>query len=352
MTALADFQTFVTDAQAGTQYASWARANPGEVARWAPFRDGLLAGGRKIVPAMTTPHGRELVDAGILYLDATATPPPPPPPPPSGKGSVNGRWLIDASYINTPVGPNPAIDQNNAAYMARVVAMNPNGIWPNDKEWSIPVYPTSSTAPKVSCFLANRNQYVQVPWKPGDLPAPDGSDAHNLLLEEDTGVDYKFQHFVVAANGTVSAWDMELGNVIDGDGVAPTVNRISVTPIDAGLILMRDVAAGVINHGIRCAINCASSGHRWPAVQSDGNDPLGPPSGAKFWLPPTANLGSLSVFQKMLCAALTGWGMPIGDSNGGNAIGIFLEDIVDGSSYPAIAGLPITILEQMLVLAA
>jgi len=69
---LDDFKRFVADAEAGTQYAKWAHDNPGELARWQTFRDALLAGERPDPPTMLTPHGRELVDAGLVYLDATA----------------------------------------------------------------------------------------------------------------------------------------------------------------------------------------------------------------------------------------------------------------------------------------
>ncbi len=62
------FQQFVTDAEAGAQYAKWAHDNPGELSRWVGYRDALLAGGRPVAPVMVTPHGRELIDAGLLYL--------------------------------------------------------------------------------------------------------------------------------------------------------------------------------------------------------------------------------------------------------------------------------------------
>lgn len=76
MTLLDDFRQFVIDAEAGNQYAQWARQNPGELARWQAFRDAIVTGQRPVPPPMLTPHGRELVDAGKLYLNATAPSPP------------------------------------------------------------------------------------------------------------------------------------------------------------------------------------------------------------------------------------------------------------------------------------
>jgi hypothetical protein len=73
---LADFKQFVTDAEAGTQFAAWKKANPNDYGRWATFRDLILQGQRPDKPTMKTPHGWELIDAGMLYLDATIPPPP------------------------------------------------------------------------------------------------------------------------------------------------------------------------------------------------------------------------------------------------------------------------------------
>ncbi len=62
------FDQFVTDAEAGAQYAKWAHDNPGELARWQSYRDAIVAGGSPVAPVMLTPHGRELVDAGLMWL--------------------------------------------------------------------------------------------------------------------------------------------------------------------------------------------------------------------------------------------------------------------------------------------
>lgn len=68
---LDDFKQFVSDAEAGDQYKKWAKDNPGELSRWTNFKKAILAGQRPSPPSMVTPHGRELIDAGVLYLHAT-----------------------------------------------------------------------------------------------------------------------------------------------------------------------------------------------------------------------------------------------------------------------------------------
>ncbi len=92
MTALADFQQFVVDAEAGTQFAAWRKANPNDYGRWSAIRD-LILQGRAVptLPTMQTPHGRELIDAAKLYLDQAPTP----PTPASG-------WADAIAYTKTP----------------------------------------------------------------------------------------------------------------------------------------------------------------------------------------------------------------------------------------------------------
>jgi hypothetical protein len=74
VTLLDDFKRFVADAQSGSQFVKWAHDNPGELGRWQAFRDLIMNGSRPAAPTMATAHGRELVDAGVVYLDATAPP--------------------------------------------------------------------------------------------------------------------------------------------------------------------------------------------------------------------------------------------------------------------------------------
>ncbi len=100
MTVLSDFQQFVTDAETGTQFAAWRKANPNDYGRWAAVRD-LILQGRPVptLPTMQTAHGRELIDAAKLYLDQA--PVPPTPPPTSG-------WSAAIAYTKTRPSFTPA----------------------------------------------------------------------------------------------------------------------------------------------------------------------------------------------------------------------------------------------------
>lgn len=108
MSLLDDFKRFVADAEAGSQFAAWKRDNKADYARWATFRDAILSGVVGPRPTMSTAHGRELVDVGLMYLDATPVVTPPPPAgwavaPPTGnvthKTNVNGIPIL---AVNQP----------------------------------------------------------------------------------------------------------------------------------------------------------------------------------------------------------------------------------------------------------
>jgi len=112
MSPLDDFKQFIKDAESRndqgvidpkSQFAKWAHDNPGELSRWEDFRDSILNGGRPNAPNMLTAHGKELIDAGVLYLHWTAPVPVSPPPvitntlPPVGVLRMGGNNFATAT---------------------------------------------------------------------------------------------------------------------------------------------------------------------------------------------------------------------------------------------------------------
>ena len=81
---------YVPNAEGADYHRRWVKANPGEAARWAAFRDAIIATGNGAIPVMATKYGKALVAAGkehmsISRLVGQMTPPyPPPDPPPTG----------------------------------------------------------------------------------------------------------------------------------------------------------------------------------------------------------------------------------------------------------------------------
>jgi len=122
VTAHDDFAAFIADAEAGQQYAKWARDNPGELARWQTFRDAVLAGGSPPAPSMTTPHGRELVDAAVLteHYHAAEQPAPTPTPAPAPSGAIDDKRAYRCTQISSTgwsySNPPPGVHTLAASY--------------------------------------------------------------------------------------------------------------------------------------------------------------------------------------------------------------------------------------------
>lgn len=55
---------FVPSIQGNSYYSKWKAANPGELSRWEPYRDGLCNGQSPSAPTMKTLYGKALVAAG------------------------------------------------------------------------------------------------------------------------------------------------------------------------------------------------------------------------------------------------------------------------------------------------
>lgn len=79
---------YVPNVESVPFHGRWARANPGEAAKWVAFRDALIATGNGAVPVMATKYGRALVAAGKEHMSITQlvgamvpSPPIPPDPP-------------------------------------------------------------------------------------------------------------------------------------------------------------------------------------------------------------------------------------------------------------------------------
>lgn len=98
---------YVPNAEGAEYHRRWLKANPGEAARWAMFRDAVIATGSGVVPVMSTKYGGALVAAGREHMSisrlvgAMKNPYPPPPPPPSGS--------YPGSFYTGPLGTNNVV---------------------------------------------------------------------------------------------------------------------------------------------------------------------------------------------------------------------------------------------------
>lgn len=361
MTALDDFKRFVSDEQASAYYGKWTSQNPGLAAKWYAYRDAVLAGQRPVPPDMAgNNYGKALIDVGVTYLDATATSPTPTPTPtPSGtNGSIMGRWYRSDSYINQGIPANPVIDPNSAAWEPAIHAIA--GIWGNGTpsmggQWSTTVYVANGSEPAKTITLDipyNGSTSFTFPhYGSGWVPSAD-SDGHIIIIHTDGSV-FETQGLNLSTSHAHSVGDQ---NVVMNNGAGGLPNRVAPFPVSAGLIRASEMAAGVIQHGIRCALpgGSESTAFRYPAAASDGgaSPSSAPPSGACLWLPRSYAITGYSTAQQVVLKAIQEYGLWIGDA-GGSQISIPFESTADGATYAFSSfSLPQTVVQQLKVLAA
>ncbi len=115
---------YVPNEEASSGHKNWVKANKGEAAKWATFRDAAIAyeadDPAVAVPAMATKHGKALVAAGKEHMSVTdlgsadyPTSPPIPPPPGGGGGVLHDTFTDFYTYWSaTSSTPNGQIFQN------------------------------------------------------------------------------------------------------------------------------------------------------------------------------------------------------------------------------------------------
>lgn len=70
--ALAIFpDEYVPNEESSNGHKAWVKSNPGEAAKWARFRDDVIAGKEVTPPVLATKHGKALVAAGKEHMSIT-----------------------------------------------------------------------------------------------------------------------------------------------------------------------------------------------------------------------------------------------------------------------------------------
>lgn len=283
--------------------------------------------------------------------------------PVSAPVSTAGRWFADTSYINKRVGASPTLDPSSAFWIGLITA-GPflNGTSGVGGGGSTTVYHANGATPTRTITLEvayNGSFTIVVPMDPSWVVS--GTDNHIAIIDDRDDNYWEFQNYdPVAHTAHAVARAPGTGSILTSDGAPdPPNSAVSVLPTVVGLIRPEEVVAGVIPHGLRCAVqwgavHLAAGSFRYPALRSDGNTPNGIPGGAHLWLPRGVNLASfgLNAYQTMVAVACQEYGLFVGDSGGGFAI--YAQSTADGvTSYPfSSLSLPLSLAQQMKVLAA
>jgi hypothetical protein len=228
----------------------------------------------------------------------------------------------------------------------------------NQNTYSAPVWVVdSSVAEKKVTYKQNgspvgssdplQQAFNSVPLpSPGTGLASAGSDASCVVWRQSTDELWEFFGYTdtdstLPTPGPSATWGGYIPHVSRSPGYyagSPETNnlswgcRASGFSVLGGLMRLDEIAAGVIPHGLVCAIP-GQSGTLSPAQRSDGPGPniLGSgvvaayvPEGSLFRFPPGGTPSNLSVGAQLLYNAIRDYGLYVGD--GGSNFEICIED--------------------------
>ncbi len=241
---------------------------------------------------------------------------------------------------NLPIGPNPAYDQKNDAYIERLNKSGHFGCDPN--QYTLPVYIVDEQTPlrkvKLTNFFSDVSgdqcHYLDVLKKVSvDVPIPDqaapaqGTDSQIILWNPSTGDEWGFWLFQSELGDSYIAENGYHYNT-RGNGVPPRGfrSRGAGVPYLAGLIRPWEIKQGRIEHAIAFASEHPALRYVFPATRSDGSTFFPElPMGARLQLDP--GLGEKEFRE---------WGL---DATGviiARALQEYGMILIDGSGHPKI----------------
>jgi hypothetical protein len=279
-----------------------------------------------------------------------------------------------ASVWRTAIPGSPTLSASSAAYVSRftsdisayygTVGININSSCPTR------YIVHGNSIPDVTVDITgNGGSYVgtvQCPIPTNAISDPNGTDHEMVIWDVDNQVVYEF--WVASKSGTQwSAKTYASESTSTGDGVfarAGNTAGCSASQLSylGAMITAEDVAAGVIDHAIACAIVSTSGGFVAPATTADGDTSGGVPEGTRFFFPSSVSMPSgLSPLAQMIFTAIKTYGMYLIDTAG--AVVVYTENVsawtniglsdpitpsLDGvASYEAITGFPWASMEAL-----
>lgn len=235
------------------------------------------------------------------------------------------------------------LDPSSAAVVGafdhEIAAAEEGGKYPNINTtmWSVPIYtvPIGQPAVKVTLENVSRAPSLQAAWEGVPLPAnaqpAAGSDKHLVVWQPSTERLWEFWHLEHTSAGWQASWGGAMHNASSDAGVYDAEAwtgassgwgaSASSLSIAGGLITLRDLELGRINHALAIAIPTTRAGvYSSPAERTDGwsSASLSLPEGAHLRIDPTLNLASLHLpkLTLMMAEAAQRYGIFVRDTAG------------------------------------
>lgn len=179
------FEAYVEAVENGAYHKKWVRDNPGEAAKWAAFRDKLLAEEQPVSPALATWYGRALVKAGEMEVEVL-------------KGSGSGTRPGGTAPVNTVA---PAITGTPTVGQTLTVS---NGTWTNT--------PTSYTYQWQVSFAPG--DYTNIPGATAATYVPvsgnEGGSVRAIVRAQNAGGETSAFSNAVTVSGATSSFGTAL----------------------------------------------------------------------------------------------------------------------------------------------
>jgi hypothetical protein len=286
-------------------------------------------------------------------------PAPPTTTPPSGSStgaSGPSSWFSPTSVWNRQLGSQVPLASNSTGYVSELVRqVNSAGPWINTDEYSTPVYTVGAEQPTVKVKLVAVNggwaepgmeaAFAEVPLPANARPAA-GTDEHLVVWQPSTNKMWEFWCLHKEGSSWVAAFGGAMQNVGSDPGYyeanawagAKTYWGATATslPLVGGLMTIKELQAGQINHALALAIPEPSSKYVWPAQRSDGGagPPNAIPEGTIFRLPASLDLSSLHLSPTVLAIATAAqkYGMVVRDRSG--CVSLYGEDPTPSGGNP------------------
>jgi hypothetical protein len=277
-------------------------------------------------------------------------------PPVQPFGRTAGRAWSPNSPFNTRIPANPVLDPNSAS-IAGYLAGGTRQQIANLYDYGWPVFHADAATPRTTVTTTkpwgpNPFAGIEVPLPP-NFQANPGSDGHAIVVDHSTGRLFEFWQLRKVDGRWVASWGQVTPNVRSGLGnerLAGGSSKGAGTSGLGGLVLAREMRAGVIDHALVFASNAVTpNAFRFPATKTDGTNMAGVslnltiPEGARIRLDPTIDLAAIPGITKAELAvgrALQTYGAYCADQGGARLSFEFENPVGDagGDPYPS-AGL-------------
>ena len=265
--------------------------------------------------------------------------PTPTPPVEEPAPTATGRWFSPTSFWNRQLPGEAPLASKSAGYVSELVRqVEKSGPWINTDQYSVPVYTVPASQPTVKVIQKQSGGYqdgplnqafAAVPVPPGAKPAA-GTDKHMVIYQPSTDKMWEFWDMEEKSGQWTAQWGGAMQNVSTDKGYydpsawtgAGTNWGATATslPLVGGLMTIKELEAGKIEHTLALAIPEPSPSYVWPAQRSDGfnNSTNAIPEGTIFRLPASLNIAALNLppITREIATAAQRYGMVVRDVSG------------------------------------